>query len=60
MYNNNWQNYNYNNNYKIFIISHYISVYADHAIDNKIIVQLQAIEYLISVGQLVDILWPHF
>jgi len=26
------KNYNYSNNYEIFIISDYISVYADHAI----------------------------
>ena len=32
------KNYNYNNkfNYDIFIISDYISVYADHAIDKQI------------------------
>jgi len=28
--------YNYRNNYDIFIISDYISVYADHAIDKQI------------------------
>ena len=30
------KNYNYSNNYDIFIISDYISVYADHAIDKQI------------------------
>ena len=35
-YNNNWQNYNYSKNYEIFIISDYIYVYADHAIDKQI------------------------
>jgi len=30
------KNYNYSNNYEIFIISDYISVYADHAIDKQI------------------------
>ena len=30
------KNYNYSNNYKIFIISDNISVYADHAIDKQI------------------------
>jgi len=34
--NNNWQNYSYSNNYEIFIISDYISVYVDHAIDKQI------------------------
>ena len=37
------KNYNYSNNYEIFIIPDYISVYDDHAI-------VQAIEHLISVG----------
>jgi len=31
------KNYNYSNNYDIFIISDYISVYADHAIDKQIL-----------------------
>ena len=31
------KNYNYSNNYDIFIISNYISVYADHAIDKQIL-----------------------
>jgi len=31
------KNYNYSNNYEIFIISDYISVYADHAIDKQIL-----------------------
>ena len=35
-YNNNWQSYNYSNNYEIFIVSDYISVYADHTIDKQI------------------------
>jgi len=30
------KNYNYSNNYEIFFISDYISVYADHAIDKQI------------------------
>jgi len=30
------KNYDYSNNYEIFIISDYISVYADHAIDKQI------------------------
>jgi len=30
------KNHNYSNNYEIFIISDYISVYADHAIDEQI------------------------
>ena len=30
------KNYNYSNKYEIFIISDYISVYADHAIDKQI------------------------
>ena len=30
------KNYNYSNNYEISIISDYISVYADHAIDKQI------------------------
>jgi len=30
------KNYNYSNNYEIFLISDYISVYADHAIDQQI------------------------
>ena len=30
------KNYNYSNNYNIFIISDYVSVYADHAIDKEI------------------------
>ena len=30
------KNYSYSNNYEIFIISDYISVYADHAIDKQI------------------------
>jgi len=30
------KNYNYSNNYEIFIISDYISVYVDHAIDKQI------------------------
>jgi len=30
------KNYNYSNNYEIFIISDYIAVYADHAIDKQI------------------------
>jgi len=30
------KNYNYSNNYEIFIISDYISVYAEHAIDKQI------------------------
>ena len=30
------KNYNYSNNYEIFTISDYISVYADHAIDKQI------------------------
>jgi len=30
------KNYNYSNNYEIFIIADYISVYADHAIDKQI------------------------
>jgi len=30
------KNYSYSNNYEIFIISDYISVYADHAIDKHI------------------------
>ena len=30
------KNYNYSNNYEIFIISDYMSVYADHAIDKQI------------------------
>jgi len=30
------KNYNYSNNYEIFIISDHISVYADHAIDKQI------------------------
>jgi len=30
------KHYNYSNSYDIFIISNYISVYADHAIDNQI------------------------
>jgi len=38
------KNYNYSNNYDAFIISDYISVHADHAINKY------AIEYLISVG----------
>jgi len=45
------KNHNYSNNYEIFIISDYISVYADHANCDAIDKQLvQAIEYLISVG----------
>jgi len=36
-YNNNWQNYNYSNNQEIFLMSDYISVYADHAIDKQIV-----------------------
>ena len=32
------KNYNYSNNYEIFIISDYISVYADHTIDKQNIV----------------------
>jgi len=31
------KNYDYSNNYEIFIISDYISVYADHAIDKQIL-----------------------
>jgi len=31
------KNYNYSNNYEIFIVSDYISVYADHAIDKQIL-----------------------
>ena len=34
------KNYNYSNNYEIFIISDYISVYADHAIDKQILSKL--------------------
>jgi len=30
------RNYNYSNNYEIFIISDYISVFADHAIGKQI------------------------
>jgi len=30
------KNYNFSNNYEIFIISDYISVYAEHAIDKQI------------------------
>jgi len=30
------KNYNYSNNYDIFITSDYISVYAEHAIDKQI------------------------
>ena len=30
------KNYNYSNNYDMLIISDYISVYADHAIDKQI------------------------
>ena len=30
------KNYDYSNNYEIFIISDYISVYANHAIDKQI------------------------
>jgi len=30
------KNYNYSNNYEIFIIYDYISVYADHGIDKQI------------------------
>jgi len=30
------KNYNYNNNYKIFIAPDYISVYGDYAIDKQI------------------------
>ena len=30
------KNYKYSNNYEIFIISDYISVYADHATDKQI------------------------
>ena len=30
------KNYNYSNNYEIIIISDYISVYADYAIDKQI------------------------
>jgi len=30
------KNYNYSNIYELFIISDYISVYADHAIDKQI------------------------
>ena len=30
------KNYNDSNNYEIFIISDYVSVYADHAIDKQI------------------------
>jgi len=30
------KNYNYSNNYEIFIISDYISVYADHATGKQI------------------------
>jgi len=30
------KNYNYSNNYEIFIISDYIFVYTDHAIDKQI------------------------
>ena len=41
------KNYDYSNNYEIFIIPDYISVYADHAIDKQIV---HVIEYLISLG----------
>jgi len=37
------KNYNYSNNYEIFIISDYISVYADHAADKQISSKLQSI-----------------
>ena len=30
------KNYHHSNNYNIFIISDYISVYADHAVDKQI------------------------
>jgi len=30
------KNYDYSNNYEIFVISDYISVYADHTIDKQI------------------------
>jgi len=29
------KNYNYGNNYNIFLVTDYISVYADHAMDKK-------------------------
>jgi len=57
--------YNCSNNYEIFIISDYVSVYADHAMDKQILGAdwsylpqlVQAIEYLISVGPTLQIFY---
>jgi len=52
------KNYNYNNKYDIFIISDYISVYADHAIDKQIS-SADRISHFCG-SNFVDILCPHF
>jgi len=51
------KNYNYSNNDEIFIISNYISVYVDHAID-KYRPSDQISNF--DGSNFVDILCPHF
>jgi len=50
--------YNYSNNYDIFIISDYISVYADHAIDKQNRPSNRIFNF--CGANFVDILCPHF
>jgi len=52
------QNYDYSNNYEIFIISDYISVYADHAIDKQNRPSNRISNF--CGANFVDILCPHF
>ena len=54
------KNYNYSNNYDIFIISDYISVYADHAIDKQIAYRPSDRISNFCGANSVDILCPNF